>query len=65
MQRYFGWLADLASRLGATHPFRKRSKVEKALIRRLTRDAEQRKRDAEDAPTARLKRRSGDTDRTD
>ena len=48
MQRYLGWVADWISDFAAAHPLRKRSKVEKALIRRLTRDAEQRKRASDD-----------------
>ena len=51
MKRYLGWVADWISDFAAAHPMRKRSKIEKALIRRLTREAEQRKRAAGDDDT--------------
>ena len=47
MSKLAEWLIDKFNGF-ANAPFRKRSKVEKALIRRLTRDAERRKRAADD-----------------
>lgn len=48
MVRRWGWLADLISRI-ANAPFRKRSKFEKALLRRMLRERDAAKKKARDA----------------
>ena len=59
MEKRWGWLADLISRVANGGTWRKPSKLEKALIRKITREAQERKRAASDDDTKPDHKRKG------